>query len=83
MGLDIRLPMGVMFTLVGAILTIYGVVSDPAIYARSLGHNVNLWWGMVLLVFGLAFMYYGLRATKALRSAPPRGDDRPVAPQVH
>lgn len=84
MGLDIRLPMGVMFTLVGAILTIYGVISDPAIYERSLGHNVNLWWGMVLLVFGLAFMYYGLRATKALRSAPPRGEgDRPVAPQVH
>ena len=44
MGLDIRLPMGIMFTLVGAILTIYGVISDPAIYERSLGHNVNLWW---------------------------------------
>ncbi|MGQ0560723.1 MAG: hypothetical protein ACT443_02475 [Gemmatimonadota bacterium] len=68
MGLDIRLPIGLMFTMLGAVLAGFGLVSDPAVYARSLGHNVNLWWGLVLLAFGIAFVYYGLRATRRLRA---------------
>jgi hypothetical protein len=52
MGLDIRLPLGLFFAVVGAVLTVYGMMTDAATYARSLGHNVNLWWGLVLLVFG-------------------------------
>jgi len=56
MGLDLRLPIGVLFTALGLVLVIYGATSDPAIYARSLGINVNLVWGCVLLVFGLAML---------------------------
>jgi hypothetical protein len=56
MGLDLRLPIGFLFTALGAILALYGAISDPAIYARSLGINVNLAWGCVLLVFGLAML---------------------------
>ena len=52
MGLDIRWPMGLLFLLLGAILAGYGVLSDPAIYARSLGLNINLWWGLVMLASG-------------------------------
>ncbi len=52
MNLDLRLPIGFMFSLFGALLVIYGVLSDKAIYARSLGINVNLLWGAVLLAFG-------------------------------
>lgn len=52
MNLDIRLPIGLMFTLFGLLLAGYGLVSDKSIYQRSLGLNVNLWWGLVLLVFG-------------------------------
>ena len=57
MGLDIRWPIGLMFTLIGLLLTGYGAVvqSDHAI---SLGININLIWGIVLLVFG-AFMLFG------------------------
>jgi len=51
-----------MFTIVGAILALYGVVSNPAIYERSLGINVNLWWGLVLLVFGLVMLTFAYRA---------------------
>ena len=69
MGLDIRLPIGMLFTLVGAILAGFGIFSDRALYQRSLGYNVNLWWGIVLLVFGLAFLYYGRRGTSALPAA--------------
>jgi hypothetical protein len=53
MKLDIRYPIGFLFLTVGAILTIYGMVSGPEIYAaHSLGMNVNLWWGLVLVAFG-------------------------------
>lgn len=61
MNLDLRLPMGLMFSIFGALLTIYGLVSDKAIYERSLGVNVNLQWGLVLLVFGLAMLGLALR----------------------
>jgi len=61
MGLDLRLPIGALFTALGLVLTIYGAISDPAIYARSLGVNVNLAWGCVLLVFGLAMLAASVR----------------------
>ena len=54
MGLDIRFPIGIMFTLIGLLLTITGIVTggDPAFYKPSLGININLVWGIVLLLFG-------------------------------
>lgn len=57
MGLDIKIPIGLMFTLFGIILTILGLVSngDTEMYAKSLGHNINLWSGILMLAFG-AFM---------------------------
>ena len=61
MKLDLRLPIGLMFTIFGVMLTLYGLVADPAIYARSLGVNINLWWGLVLLVFGLVMLGFALR----------------------
>jgi len=65
MRLDVRFPIGGMFTIFGVILTIYGIVSDPAIYAKSLGINVNLWWGLVLLIFGLVMLWLAFRAERA------------------
>lgn len=50
--LDIRWPIGLMFSLVGALMFIFGLASDAEMYRRSLGININLWWGLVLLVFG-------------------------------
>jgi len=64
MGLDIRLPIGLMFSILGFALIIYGLVSDPFIYERSLGININLWWGIGLLVFGLLMFYLGNRRTR-------------------
>ncbi len=52
MRLDIRLPIGLMFFIFGLIIAIFGLTSDKDIYAKSLGINVNLWWGLVMLVFG-------------------------------
>ena len=58
MGLDIRWPIGIMFSLVGALLLIYGVATngDVEMYRHSLGININLIWGVVLLVFGAAML---------------------------
>jgi multisubunit Na+/H+ antiporter MnhG subunit len=53
--LDIRIPIGLMFGIIGVILAVFGIISDPKIYDRSLGINVNLGWGGVLIVFS-AFM---------------------------
>ena len=56
MQLDLRLPIGFMFTIVGLALVGYGLTSDPAIYQRSLGININLWWGLVSLAFGVSML---------------------------
>jgi hypothetical protein len=64
MNLDLRMPIGLIFTIFGVMLTLYGLVSDNAIYARSLGVNVNLWWGLVLLVFGLVMLAFAIRAVR-------------------
>ena len=52
MRLDVRLPAGLMLTTIGALLAGYGVFADRAIYVRSLGINVNLVWGLVLIAGG-------------------------------
>lgn len=64
MGLDIRLPIGLLFAILGALLLGYAAISDPAIYARSLGVNVNLWWGMVLLAFGAGMLLAWWRSAR-------------------
>ena len=61
MKLDLRLPIGLMFGLFGAMLAVYGLVSSDAIYDRSLGINVNLWWGLVLLGFGVVMLVLARR----------------------
>jgi len=70
MNLDLRLPMGLMFSIIGALLTAFGLVSDDAIYARSLGINVNLWWGLVLLGFGLAMLALAVGAARKGTARP-------------
>jgi len=63
MKMDIRLPIGLMFLLLGLLLSGYGLATTGRldIYQRSLQININLWWGLVLLVFGLIFSILGLR----------------------
>jgi len=70
MNLDLRLPIGLMFSIFGVILVGYGLASDSAIYARSLGINVNLWWGIVLLAFGVGMLGFALRARGAQSKRP-------------
>lgn len=75
MGLDIRWPIGLMFSLVGALMVIYGFAtgSNTEMYQRSLGMNVNVGWGLVLLVFGATMTYFAWRGA----SMPPGGRTKP------
>ena len=64
MRLDIRLPIGAFFALIGLVLSGYGLLGDKTIYQQSLGLNVNLQWGIVLLIFGLIMAFMGRKAAK-------------------
>jgi hypothetical protein len=63
MNLDARIPIGMMFSMAGAVITAFGLATRtrPELYARSLGVNANLWWGLVVLVFGVAVLAAGRR----------------------
>jgi hypothetical protein len=61
MGLDIRIPIGLLFAVVGAILILAGLVLNSEIYRSSLGININLWWGLVMIIFGLTMIFFGKR----------------------
>lgn len=66
MGLDIKLPIGLMFAIIGLLLTIYGLVtaSNAEMYTRSLNVNINLWIGATMLVFGVIMLFFAKRPKK-------------------
>jgi cytochrome c oxidase assembly factor CtaG len=59
MRFDLKAPIGWMFTVYGGLLVLYGALGDPAQYSRSLGINVNMAWGVVLLTFGILMLIIG------------------------
>ncbi|HUL76284.1 MAG TPA: hypothetical protein VL691_03395 [Vicinamibacteria bacterium] len=65
MGLDIRYPIGLMFGIIGLLMVVYGLVTAGGpMYQRSLGINVNVWWGAVLLLFGGLMLYFARKGAK-------------------
>ena len=67
MGLDIRVPIGWLFTILGAMLGIYGLINHRPTYDWSPGTNINLFWGAALLVFGVVMLLLSRNATAAAR----------------
>jgi hypothetical protein len=70
MQVDARIPMGMLFTMTGTILTAFGLTtrSNAAVYEKSLGIDVNLWWGLALLVFGVVVLALGRRGQSRIES---------------
>ncbi|HKX27640.1 MAG TPA: hypothetical protein VJ302_08105 [Blastocatellia bacterium] len=70
MNLDIRSPIGLMFTIFGVLLVIYGLTTsgDSMYTQQSLGINVNLWWGAAVLLFGIVTLFLAWRKS-AVRPA--------------
>jgi sulfite exporter TauE/SafE len=64
---DIRIPIGLMFSILGIIITILGFVtiSDTAMYQKSLGININIIMGILMLVFGLIMLFFSRKKKKA------------------
>lgn len=71
MGFDIRLPIGMMFSVFGVLVGGYGAATRGSeMYARhSLGININFWWGIVMLMFGGVMLLLARRRAVAARSA--------------
>jgi hypothetical protein len=57
-GPDIRVPIGLMFLIIGAIIAIYGLATlgDPMYAVHSLGININLWWGLIQMGFAAVML---------------------------
>ena len=78
-GLDLRYPIGGLFTVLGVILAGYGVVTrgNVEMYERSTGVNLNFWWGAIMIAFGLLFLFLAARAgngaTSRLAMEDPEG----------
>jgi len=63
---DIRIPIGLMFSILGILISIFGLVtrSNTEMYQSSLGINVNIIMGLLMLVFGLLMLYFARRKKK-------------------
>jgi hypothetical protein len=66
--LDLKLPIGWLLAGYGALLTAYGLLTGKEMYAVSLGLNVNLAWGILMLAIGGGFLLAAF-----LKKAKPRG----------
>ncbi len=83
MGLDLRWPIGIMFSLLGAMMVIYGIFtsSNEEMYKHSLGININLIWGLVLLLFGVIMFIFAWRSSKSPESPEGKQGSRTPAGQ--
>jgi hypothetical protein len=74
MGLDIRIPLGLIFLIIGGIMAVFGLFThaDASLYQRSLGVNLNLIWGAAMVVFGAIMFFVGRRQ---------KWQDDPVSPR--
>jgi len=65
--LDIRWPIGLLFAAIGALLAVYGALRGTPEGALLLGRNLNFWWGIVMLLFGLGMIAGAYRAQQSGR----------------
>jgi SSS family solute:Na+ symporter len=74
MKMDMRIPLGMMFTLFGTMLAAFGLSTrdNIGLYLKSLGIEVNVWWGFVLLVFGILMLALGRRGQAKMEKSPPQ-----------
>ncbi len=63
---DIRIPIGLMFSIVGVLITGFGLYtnSNTLMYQKSLGINVNIIMGIIMLVFGGIMLFFAFRKKK-------------------
>jgi uncharacterized membrane protein HdeD (DUF308 family) len=62
---DLRRPISFLFSLLGIILLIYGLVSPDVRAPLDAETNVNLWCGVMLFVFGGVLFCLSLRTKRS------------------
>jgi hypothetical protein len=74
MGLDIRVPLGLVFLIIGGMMALFGIFTngDATLYEKSLGVNINLVWGGLMFAFGAIMFFFGRRQ---------KWQDDPVSPR--
>jgi len=83
MGLDIRIPLGLMFLSTGGMMFLYGIFTRGSeIYAKSLGTNLNISWGLLMLLFGGVMFFFGRRKKWQDDPVNPRPWERPENPST-
>jgi hypothetical protein len=65
--LDVRIPIGILFSLVGAVIAAYGVMTLGDDAARPTGIAINLVWGLVMLAFGATMLALAGHAARRMR----------------
>lgn len=83
MGLDIRIPLGLIFLVTGGMISIYGLITrgNAMVYAKSMGINLNLGWGLIMFVFGLIMFLVGRRKKWQDDPVSPRPWERGAGPR--
>jgi hypothetical protein len=61
---DLRFPLGWLFAVLGMLLVLAGLRATPSADARSLGININLIWGVVMITFALLCLWLARRAAR-------------------
>ncbi len=61
---DLRIALGWLFAVLGLLLVLAGLRTTPATDARSLGININLIWGGVMITFAVVCLWLARRAAK-------------------
>ena len=84
MGLDIRIPLGLLFAITGGLMAVYGLFTrGSAIYEKSLDMNINLIWGGLMLIFGLVMYILGRRPRRLVASRVQETDRSPGSDSMH
>jgi uncharacterized membrane protein YidH (DUF202 family) len=71
MTTDIRFPIGLLFSILGVVITAFGLFTRGSeIYRHSLNININLYTGACLIVFGVFMLVMALRGQKKDKAKP-------------
>jgi membrane-bound ClpP family serine protease len=58
---DLKLPLGGLLGFYGLVLLIYSFFTKADSYQKSLGININFYWGILLLLFGAVMIFLSFR----------------------
>jgi hypothetical protein len=83
MGLDIRIPLGLIFLFIGGLMSVYGFITrtSTVVYEKSMGINLNLTWGLIMFFFGLVMYLVGRRQKWQDDPVTPRPWERDAGPR--